>query len=245
MRRLAGILAFYGCLAAVPALAQTVVADLSSHKIAISSGFTGTEVLLFGTHDGDGDVVVVLRGPEEAVVVRRKARTAGMWLNREEVTFAAAPGYYAVAASRPLAEIADADLFAEHRIGFENVHLAPSFEGSASELDEFRAALPRILERQGLVRAGVAQIGRVGKRLFRTTFSFPANVPTGLFHADIYLFEDGVLLSKRTRALQVSKSGFGATMFGFSRQQPVLYGLLAVAVALMAGWLAGVVFRKN
>ena len=239
------ILGLCATLAAAPVLAQTVVIDLSSHKIAITSGFTGAEVLLFGTRDGDGDVVVVLRGPEKAAVVRRKARVAGMWLNREEVIFAAAPGYYAVAASRPLAEIADAALLAEHRIGFENVHLSPSFEGSGAEIDAFRAALPRILERQGLVRSAVEPIGHVGKSLFRTTFSFPANVPTGLFHADVYLFEDGILLSKRTAALQVSKSGFGATMFGFSRQQPLLYGLLAVAVALMAGWLAGVVFRKS
>jgi uncharacterized protein (TIGR02186 family) len=85
----------------------------------------------------------------------------------------------------------------------------------------------------------------VGGQLFRTTFDFPANVPTGLYHADIYLISLGVVVSRRTTALQISKTGFEAAMSEFARFQPLAYGLVAVVVALMAGWLAGVVFRKG
>ena len=245
MRSVAWALAVLLAGIAAPAAAQTVVVDLGAHKIAITSGFTGAEVLLFGTHEGDGDVVVVLRGPEKPLVVRRKERTAGMWLNRQEVIFAAAPGYYAVAATRPLTEIAEAALWAENRIGFRHLNLAPSFADSDVDLATYREALLRNMARAGLYQGEVSEIRRVGKRLFRTTFDFPANVPTGLFHAEVFLIEDGVMLSHRTTALEVSKSGFGAAMFGFSRQRPVLYGLVAVMVALVAGWTAGVVFRKS
>ncbi len=245
MRSVAWALAVLLAGVAAPAAAQTVVVDLGAHKIAITSGFTGAEVLLFGTHDGDGDVVVVLRGPEKPLVVRRKERIAGMWLNRQEVIFAAAPGYYAVAATRPLAEIADEALWAENRIGFRHLDLAPSFADSDADLAVYREALLRNMARPGLYQREVSEIRRVGKRLFRTTFDFPANVPTGIFHADVYLIEDGVVLTERTAALEVSKSGFSAAMFGFSRQRPVFYGLVAVAVALVAGWTAGMVFRKS
>jgi uncharacterized protein (TIGR02186 family) len=228
-----------------PARAQTLIADLSEHKISITSGFTGAEVLLFGTRDGEGDVIVVLRGPEEPLVVRRKARILGLWLNRDEVRFARAPGYYAVAASRPLAEIASPALFEEHEIGFRSVRLSPSYAGVHGDLKAFREALLRNMQRLGLYRAETSEIAFVGRQLFRTTFAFPANVPTGLFHADIFLIDDGVLISKRSSALEISKSGFEATMFQFANYRPLGYGLVAVVVALMAGWGAAVIFRKT
>jgi uncharacterized protein (TIGR02186 family) len=228
-----------------PARAQYLIADLSEHKISITSGFTGAEVLLFGTRDGEGDVIVVLRGPQQPLVVRRKARTVGLWLNRDQVIFAGAPGYYAVAASRPLAEIAPPALLEEHEIGFRNLRLSPSYTGVHPELEAFGEALLRNMERPGLYRAETGEVVFVGKQLFRTTFAFPANVPTGLFHADIFLVEDGVLVSKRSTALEISKSGFEAAMFQFAKHRPLAYGLVAVVVALMAGWVGGVIFRKT
>ena len=228
-----------------PARAQYLIADLSEHKISITSGFTGAEVLLFGTRDGEGDVIVVLRGPQQPLVVRRKARTFGLWLNRDEVIFDGAPGYYAVAASRPLEEIAPSALLEEHEIGFRNVRLSPSSPGVHAELKAFREALWRNMQRPGLYRAETSEVVFVGKHLFRTTFAFPANVPTGVFRADIFLVEDGVLISKRGTALEISKSGFEAAMSQFANYRPLGYGLVAVAVALMAGWAAGVIFRKT
>ena len=225
--------------------ADYLIADLSDHRIAITSGFTGAEVLLFGTRDGQGDVVVILRGPAEALVVRRKARTAGLWLNRDEVVFADAPGYYAVAASRPLADIAPKALFRDLGIGFANLNLSAAYSGTLTDPDPFRDALLRNMTRLGLYSADPATVIFVGGQLFRTTFNFPANVPTGLYHADIYLISLGVVVSRRTTALQISKSGFEAAMFQFARFQPLAYGLVAVAVALMAGWIAGMVFRKG
>lgn len=225
--------------------ADYLIADLSDHRIAITSGFTGAEVLLFGTRDGQGDVVVILRGPAEALVVRRKARTAGLWLNRDEVVFADAPGYYAVAASRPLADIAPKALFRDLGIGFANLNLSAAYSGALDDPDPFRDALLRNMARLGLYSADPATVTFVGGQLFRTTFNFPANVPTGLYHADIYLISLGVVVSRRTTALQISKSGFEAAMFEFARFQPLAYGLVAVAVALMAGWIAGMVFRKG
>ncbi len=231
--------------AAPAAQSEFLIADLSNHRIEITSGFTGASVLLFGTRDGEGDVVVVLRGPPEPLVVRRKARMLGLWLNRDDIVFTDAPGYYAVAASRPLEEIATPELFEDLAVGFENLPLTLYEDENLDELDIFRAALLRNMGKIGLYSGAIAPIKFIGSQLFRTTFEFPANVPTGLYHADIFLIDNGALLSRRTTALQISKTGFEAAMFSFARYQPLLYGLVAVAVALVAGWTAGIVFRKG
>jgi len=230
-------------LAAGRAGADYLVADLSDHRIAITSGFTGSEVLLFGTRSGRGDVVVVLRGPKAPSVVWRKLRTLGMWLNRVQVRFDDAPGYYAVAASRPLDRLAPAKLLEDNEIGFANLRLAASRVDPRANLADFREALLRSMERARLYRAAISEVVFIDDILFRATFAFPANVPTGLYNAHVYLIDDGVLVSKRTAELEISKTGFEAAMFRFANHQPLAYGLVAVLVAVVAGWSGGMMFR--
>ena len=71
--------------------AQNLVADLSSDEVAITTGFTGTELLLFGASGSKGDIVVTVLGPRRSEIVRRKQRVAGIWVNGAEVTFENAP----------------------------------------------------------------------------------------------------------------------------------------------------------
>ncbi|MDP6351764.1 MAG: TIGR02186 family protein [Alphaproteobacteria bacterium] len=224
--------------------ADRLEVDLSQHRIAIEPQFTGAEVLLFGAVDGAGEVVIVLRGPPQPVVVRRKARTAGIWLNRDEIRFSGVPGYYAVAASRPLAEIGTEDIFEANEIGLANLRVTGGEAVSAAERARFRAALIRNKSRQRLYLDRLGAVAFVGRQLFRANFAFPANVPTGRYRADIFLIESDRLISKRSTTLDITKSGLEAALYRYAHEKSWLYGLLAVTVALVAGWLAGVIFRK-
>jgi hypothetical protein len=88
------------------AVAQGLVADLSEHLIAITTSFEDTYVVLFGISDGGRGIVVTVVGPRENQVVSRKVQLAGIWVNRDSLEFVRVPGYYAVASSAPLDEIA-------------------------------------------------------------------------------------------------------------------------------------------
>ena len=247
-RRLAiGLWALLAAAAASPgALAQRapLVADLSSHLIAIDSGFTGTEVVLYGAIDEPGDLIVVVRGPAERVVVRRKDRVAGVWMNRDSVVFDGAPAYYSVAATRPLAEIARPALLSLHQIGIDAVRLTPLTDRPADEIETFRKALVRQRTRDGLYSGTPAKVGFLGERLFRTRLYFPANVPTGAYRAEVFLIRDGAVISAETTPLFINKTGFQAEVAFIARTRPALYGLAAILMALAAGWLAAAVFRK-
>ena len=100
-----------------PASAQPVVADLSSNRVSITSSFTGADIVLFGVREGGGDVIVVVRGPPQERLVRQKQRVAGIWVNRKQMIFGNVPGYYALATTRPLAEITDPGFLVENQIG--------------------------------------------------------------------------------------------------------------------------------
>ncbi len=242
--RLATIL----CLALLPlrsAAPQALVADLSEHLVAITTGFTGTDVLLFGATEGEGDVVVAVRGPSTDMVVWRKGQVAGIWVNEESVRFEGVPSYYAVASSRPLEEIVPPTLAARQQIGLPHLRLVPAAEVSADKLAEFRDALVRNKQRQGLFRRAVARVDFLGSRLFRTTIHFPANVPTGSYLVEVLLFNEGDVAQAQTTPLIVSKIGIGADIYEFAHRQSAAYGAVAILGALVAGWLAHLAFRRR
>ncbi len=257
MRRLRRYLAIAAVAAALAAeagahaAAQDEGADeplliaLSTQRIEIDSNFAGTSILLFGATDVVGDVVVSVRGPEEPVVVRRKRQSAGVWINQEAIAFRNVPGYYFVAASRPLEEIAPAEFLDRKQLGSERLLLEAIWFDTSGDADEFRAALHRHRERDSLYKSAPGTVEFIDERLFRTTIDLPAHVPTGDYVVEATLVVGGEVLSTRTDAFSIEKAGFSADISTFARADEALYGVIAIALALVAGWLGSFAFRKG
>ncbi len=248
MRRLLLLLALLALPAA--ARADSLVTDLSQRLIAITSSFTGSSILVFGSviPEGPGkrDVVIVLRGPEQSIRVRRKARSFGIWVNTDVRTFDGVPAFYSVASTRPLAEIgAEPDLMRQ-QIGLDTLKLRPRGAGADdAEAQDFRAALVRLRGRQDLFPAQAQPVTFLGPSLFKAEFDFPSNVPVGSYKVEIYLFKDGALIGANSSALFVDKTGLERWIYKSANNYPALYGIAAIAVAIAMGWLAAVVFRKT
>lgn len=234
-------------LAGSSARSQELVADLSSHLIAISTAFTGTDVVLFGAVAADGDIAVVVRGPSQSVVVRRMVERAGIWINERQMTFAGVPSFYRVFSSRPMSEIAAASTLEREGVGLAHLRLRPRDPAEPSEaaLAEFRSALIRQMQDAELYGTETGRVSVLGGRLFRADVHFPANVPTGQYIVSVLLFRGGEVVEAQTTPLVVSKIGVGAEIFAFAHQRSAMYGLLAIVMAVSAGWIAGLVFRRG
>jgi uncharacterized protein (TIGR02186 family) len=230
-------------LAAGPARGDAIVADLSSHLIAITGGFTGASVTLFGATDGPGDIIAVVKGPEREMTVWRKGKVAGIWVNAEAMTFTNVPSFYAVAASRPLDDAVLPDTAALYRIGTANLKLEskPAMPGERAQ--RFAAALIEEQQRVGLIATEIGKISFLGERLFRATIRFPTNVPTGTYLVQVFLARDRDIVGGQTTPLIVSKVGIDAEVSDFATRESAAYGAIAVLTALVAGWLASLPFR--
>jgi uncharacterized protein (TIGR02186 family) len=227
-----------------PAQAQQLIADLTDHLVAITTGFHGANVILFGAIEGGGDVVVVVRGPERETVVRRKSRNAGIWLNTRSVSFGNAPGFYQLFATRPVEDAMPASLRQLNEIGVDQLKLTPVGRFSHEEVPDFRAALIQDLQTEGLYGRGTGRVERLGDKLFRATLSFPPNVPTGTYTVQIFLVRKGDVVAAQTTPLIISQTGLEADINQFAADQAVLYGVVAVLTAAMAGWAASLMFRN-
>ena len=247
MKRVLLAAAAAGALAtALPAAGEELVVDLSGSMVAITTGFVGSDLLLFGATEGEGDVVVVVRGAQVDERVRRKGKIAGIWVNRDEMIFTGVPAFYSVAASRPLDDILIASEQFDNQIGGANLRLeARDASRSLIEVQAFREALIRNKQRSGLYNREVGKVNFIGDRLFRTSIHFPTNVPVGTYVVDVYLAQGGRITSDKTTLLDVRKFGFEARVYDLAHRHSLAYGVLAILIAAMAGWLAGVVAGKR
>jgi uncharacterized protein (TIGR02186 family) len=238
------------------ARAEELVTDLSDHLIAIESNFTGAEILLFGAVEADSseiralakDIVVVLRGPAETLVVRRKQRKLGIWLNAQSRSYKKVPSYYAVVSTRPLALIASSDVLERHRIGLSHLKIGGGSDGGRQPVKAekmFQSALIRLKVKDRLYRETSDGVLFLGDTLFRAKIALPANVQAGYYTAEVFLFRNGRVLHAQTSPLYINKSGFERFVYNLAQRQPALYGILAVLCALFAGWLAAVLLRRG
>ena len=238
-----------------PATAERLVSSLSSHQVLITSSFTGTELVLFGSVERDAatvprrggyDLVVTVIGPRQTLVTRKKERVFGIWANAESRTFTGVPSYLAVLSNRPLDLVAPPDVMSRLEVGLNNVPF--SQETSATPSDRqgvFRDALIRLKSERGLYREEANAVTFLTPNLFRTSIVLPAEAPLGLYDVDLKLFADGTPIARTSSALEIVKAGVEQFVANAAREHAFLYGLATVIMALTTGWLASAIFRRD
>lgn len=237
---------------------ETVEADVSTRTISITSAFTGTEIVVFGSvvnsrqpsaEAGYYDVIAVLEGIPTPLLARRKTNVAGLWVNTHAVGFESAPSYYAIASTRPIEEIADASLLQRNAIGHDYARLSPAahsvIDTQPGELKAYKDAVIRLKQKEGLYIKRDYAVIFIGKSLFRSSIALPANVPVGPLTARVYLFREGELLSTFQSRVRLERSGIELWLYRAAMQHPLYYGLGAVLIAALAGLLASMPFRRK
>jgi uncharacterized protein (TIGR02186 family) len=225
--------------------AGPVVTDLSEHSVAITANFAGSDILLFGATQGEQDVIVIVQGPRLSRTIRRKERNVGIWMNGQSVTFDQVPTYYAMAATRDIETLLSADVLESYGAGEEHLVITPAADTDpAIDTAPYREALIRNLRRLDLYSRKPAHVKILGNSLFRVSLHFPTNVPVGEYNVRILLVSDNNVVSTGTMRLDVGKSGIEASVYDFAHKHSALYGIVALIIAVVAGWGAAVIFRK-
>jgi uncharacterized protein (TIGR02186 family) len=221
-----------------------LIVDLSQARVSITSAFQGENILLFGMFDPPGEVVVVVAGPAGRETVMRKERFLGLWLNTGRQAFDDVPAYYAIAASQPLQRLLARGggeiLSLEDRLST----IRPVGERAADQLAKFRAGLIEVKRREGLFPAAIGQVTVQAGRLFRVDLPFPSRLPEGIYEIRAYLLREGKIVAAVSRPLPVGKVGFSAQLAGWADTEGPLYGLGAIIMALLAGWVGGAMMRR-
>lgn len=248
-----------------PAPAPAAIsAALTTTNVQVKSNFRGARIVLYGavfdTGTRPADVVVLVRGPDQPVRLTRKQRVAGLWLNSRPVVFRGAPGFYRAASNRPLEEIANFGVLRRLGAGLDHLTINAPEEQRVdtrygvrdmvvsrlgADYYDWRRAVVRLKSNAGLYHEDGRGVRFVDRGLFRAEIALPAGAPTGVYKADILLFQDGKPVSRRSRTLTVEKVGVERALYVWAHSRPWSYGLAAMAFALAAGWAASAAFRRD
>jgi uncharacterized protein (TIGR02186 family) len=236
------------------AAAPVLVPDVSTRDVQIAYSFTGAELLLFGAilypggrvpqGDRPAEIVVVVKGPPESIVVREKEKVAGIWVNADRITYRSAPSFYAIASARPIERIVDERTRAIYELGLDSLQLSPAAGTSAADQARFAQGFVDLRARAGLYRETPGAVEITDDVLYRAAITIPARVPVGKFTAETFLIRDGRVLAAAVRDIDIRKSGFERFVAIAANQASLWYGLAAVALSIGFGWAAGALWRR-
>jgi uncharacterized protein (TIGR02186 family) len=242
-------------LTCAPAQAETLIVSLSTSRVLISSNYTGSSIVVFGAIERDAqtiargagyDAVVTVRGPRETLTVREKSRVGPIWVNRAAQSFPDVPAFLAVLSSAPIAEVTTEQLRRKLRVGLDAITEAASSAATGpSEPNRFRDALVRLEQREGLYHQDERGVSFLTRTIFRSAVPVPATAPPGNYEVEVALFADEVLLSRTFTNFELVKTGFEQQVAVLARDWSAAYGAATAGMALLFGWLASVVFRRD
>ncbi len=227
-----------------------LVPEISQHEIQVRQGFTGAQLLLFGailTPEGaragrDYDIVVVLKGPTQSIILREKRKIAGIWINAANTEFRSAPSFFAVASSRPVSRIVDGKTAAIFELGLKWLQLSPIGAIDPDEQKRFSAGLVDLMSRGGLYKQDDRAVTVSEQVLYQARISLPSNVQTGTYTAETFAITRGRVVASAISRVEVRKLGFERVVARFADDDSFYYGLLAVAISVAMGWIAGRLF---
>jgi len=239
-------------LLALPLRAEDIVSGLSQSRVSITANFDGTAILIYGAAVRDApppswpllQVIVTVEGPSAPVIVRHKERVAGIWVNRGAVRVDSAPSFYAVASTAPLDEILTETEDLRYRISLPLVIRAIGIAGEAADAPSYVEALQRIRSSEGNYRLAPNSVLLLQQALFRTDVTLPANLIEGTYKVRIFLTRGKSVVDFQESQIEVRKAGLEQFLYSLAVQQPLIYGLLSLLIAVAAGWGASEAFRR-
>lgn len=243
---------------ALPAAAQetpdvppeTIVSGLSQNRVAITADFDGSEILIYGAIKREApapkdrvDVIITVEGPSTPVMVRRKDRVAGIWINDASVRVDSAPSFYAVATTGHLDNVLSATENIRQNITIDRVIRAVGIASEADAAEDFVHALVRVRSAEGRYRLLENAVQLTESTLFRTDVALPANLTEGNYKVRMFVLREGHVVAAQERLIGVRKAGLERLIFRMSREQPLAYGVIALVLAAVSGWAASAAFR--
>ena len=241
-----------------PAVAERLVTSISRHQVLVNSSFIGTSIVLFGTVEPDTptarrrstgyDVVVTVTGPRQTIVERRKERVLGIWTNIGSRSFLNVPSYLAVLSNQPFEQITNAETARQLQLGLADKVFPQQLGNDVGDVardDPFRTNFIRLKTQHQLYIQRTNGVTLLTPTVFRAEIPLPAEAPIGNYDVDVKVLADSALLTRATSAFEIVKVGFEQFVANAAQEHGLLYGITTAMMAIMTGWFAAVVFRRD
>ncbi|MCX5891107.1 MAG: TIGR02186 family protein [Deltaproteobacteria bacterium] len=237
-----------------PADQQKVVTSASKHLIEIGLSYHGDQIHFFGVSPvRDCDLIIRLTAEKsEEVKLSVKGRVGPFWMSVKQYDVTDAPFVYKIHSTKPIEQIVSPETAQELELGYAAVqkkmklHLARG-EAAPDDADKVFKGLVKIKEEANLynIVADPARLEIAEGQLYKHYFRFPPAATEGRYVVESFAFKDKQLVGSGKDVIEIKKVGLEHWLTDVSQNHPLLYGIMAVLIALGAGLLVGMIFRKG
>lgn len=226
----------------VPAASRSVMTvAVSKAEIRITAGFHGDLLEVTGTAPQNSEVILRLSSPAEEETLELKGKRGPLWLTVGKVRFESAPRIYKLRSTRPIEAILTTEAQVRETLGAQGLKASLRVQPGV-EKGLFASELLRLKTDDGFYDTEGGGVTRGAGGTYQAEFRWPARGPSGAYRMDAFAVSGGTVIGSASREILVHKVGAEAWVSRLASDHGLVYGLLAVLVALLTGLAAGALF---
>jgi uncharacterized protein (TIGR02186 family) len=215
-------------------------------RVEIGAFFRGPRVTVTAMIPQGAEAVMEVVGETRDEHLMRKGRRGGLWMNVGEIDFHGAPSLYMAMSTNP--KLLEVDGAADPW-GFPALKTRVTMSGLVQDQqrDELFDQFLQMKESEGLYktfREPIKESEATGGLVpVKGEFQLPTNVKPGSYQVCLSVIQEGHIIAKDCGELKVEMVGFPAMIATMAYQHSVIYGILAVVIAIVTGFAIGFIFK--
>ncbi|MCX5913716.1 MAG: TIGR02186 family protein [Deltaproteobacteria bacterium] len=198
-------------------------------------------------------IIIKVVGPDRDFKLNKSGRVFGfLWMPVSHGVVRTLPGMYALLSSVKVAEALSPEeqravklfpdfkeLLQQGRVSFQEERVPEEAETLSRD---FLRGLIRILQEKGLYQQEEKAVQIAGGQ-FQAILLLPAEAPLGEYRVSAYALEGGKARLLAIGRFTAKTEGLAAWLARQAQDNPSVYGIIAVLIALGAGAFVGVIFQ--
>ncbi|MEW6426421.1 MAG: TIGR02186 family protein [Thermodesulfobacteriota bacterium] len=230
---------------------RALTAQVTPAAVPITFTYHGAELKISGDSAVDDDIIVKVSSPAADVEMKFKDKVAGLfWMKKGSLEFKGVPGVYLLATSAALDSLLPPQILRRNMLGLDAVVAGARVENDGGGeadgkwLEEFVR-----FKRHEMVYA--VQEGTVVRRhgptsnAYEVTVAWPFQAPPGTYDIEVLAVRDGRITERTATSFVVERKGVVAALSKMAIDQAALYGIMAIVIAMAAGFAVGAIFKKG
>lgn len=218
---------------------------LEPQVVQIGAFYNGTTVEVQGSIPADAEALVRVVGDREELHLKKKGKAGGLlWMNTGDVTFRNAPKVFMLYTSKETAKNIESPQLG---LGFAVLQNQVEISPADGDNDFLFKEFVRLKYNEGLYTRNydVLQYGisENGMKSLQTALQISPRMQPGSYTVELIVIRDGKVVGKVSEPLKIKQVGFPAQLSALAFGHSLLYGVLAVLIAIAAGLLSGVLFK--
>jgi uncharacterized protein (TIGR02186 family) len=226
---------------------DAVTLSASPSPLLIGAQYNGADLTVSGTIPAGSDVVIRFTGEPEELHLREKGKAFNLlWMNVGTVTFDNVPKVLLIETSRPFEELGPQSKTLQLDYLRKTVKITKAASSKKIDLIHELLLLKKeeslYSEKTGGIVLG-ADSGQT--RTFTATLKLPSALAPGEYQIEAAAFLDGKHIGNGRIKLEARLDGFPQWLSKMAFENSLLYGILAVVIAIFSGLVIGLIFQSK